>query len=149
VLRAKRCSWKRSSAIGALSYQRWGIARVFLMLKRGEVRAPDVRRFLMHLLRHIAGRIVVLWDGLQAHRAKLVNEWLAHNPRLRVVRLPAYAPELNPVEGLWAWTKNTGLANVCEERLEPLERRVRTRVRAVRRAPTLLWGFLHKTGIYL
>jgi transposase len=32
-------------------------------------------------------------------------------PRLEVFQLPAYAPELNPVEQLWTWTKDKQLVN--------------------------------------
>ena len=149
VLRTKLRSWKRMSAIGALSYRRDGPARIFLHLHRGEVRAPAIRSFLRHLLRHVPGKIVVLWDGLQAHRAKLVQHFVAEHSRLGVVRLPAYAPELNPVEGLWSWTKGTKLANVCADSLAPVARRVRNGVRCANRRPALLWGFLDKAGLCL
>jgi transposase len=43
--------------------------------------------FLGHLLRHLPGKVLVGWQGLPQHRARLATE-----------RLPAYAPELNPVE---------------------------------------------------
>lgn len=149
VLRPKLRSWKRASAIGALSYRRSGQARVFLKLHRGEVRALQVRQFLAHLLRHVPGEVVVLWDGLQAHRAKLVRQWAEQQERLELVRLPAYAPELNPVEGLWSWTKGSRLANVCEDSLGPVTARVRAGIGVARRRPALLWGFLAKTGIFL
>lgn len=149
VLRTKLRSWKRMSAIGALSYRRCGAARIFLRLHRGEVRAPQIRQFLQHLLRHLPGRIVVLWDGLAAHRAKLIRTWADEHPRIRLVRLPAYAPELNPVEGLWAWTKGTRLANVCADSLDPVARRVRNGMRCARRSSALLWSFLEKAGLSL
>jgi transposase len=79
---------------------------------RGEVRDKQVLHFLRHLLRHIPGKVIVLWDGLPAHRAVLAREWIPGQARPRVVRLPAYAHELNPVEGRWAWAKGTLLANV-------------------------------------
>jgi transposase len=113
------------------------------------VRAEQVRQFLKHLLRHIPGKIVVLWDGLAAHRAKLVRDWAAEQTRLRIVRLPAYAPELNPVEGMWAWNKGTQLANVCEDDLRPILTRVRRGIRRVRRQPYLIWRFLDKAGLSL
>ena len=122
---------------------------MLLQLHRGAIRAPQIRGFLSHLLRHIAGKIVVLWDGLQAHRSKLVREWVAEHRRIELVRLPAYAPELNPVEGLWSWTKTTKLANVCEESLAPATRRVRLGIRSARRRPNLLWSFLHKARLSL
>ena len=149
VLRPKLRSWRRASAIGAVGYRRSGQARIFLKLHRGEVRAKQVLQFLRHLLRHIPGKVIVLWDGLSAHRAVLVREWISGQARLRVVRLPAYAPELNPVEGLWAWAKGTLLANVCEDHLEPITERVRCGIRNARQRPALIWGFLEKAGLFL
>lgn len=89
------------------------------------------------------------WDGLQAHRFKLVLEWAKRQRRLTLVRLPAYAPELNPVEGLWSWIKTTCLANVAEDTLEPVKRRVRNGARRVRRRPAVLWGSLEKADLSL
>lgn len=147
ILRPKHRSWKRVSATGAIAYRADGRTRLFLRFRRGEIHAPDVVTFLRHLRRHIHGRILILWDGLQAHRSKLVRLWLEKNPRISVNRLPAYAPELNPVEGLWGWTKGTLLANVCEESLSPIIKRVRRGVRALRRRPYLFWAFLEGTGL--
>ena len=64
-------------------------------------------------------------------------------------RLPAYAPELNPVEALWAWLKYGRLANVAEDGLERLAARVRRGVRNSRRRQALLWAFLAKAGLDL
>ena len=149
VLRTKMRSWKRMSAIGALAYRRDGRSRVLMRFHRGEVRTPQVLAFLRHLLRHLRGEIVLIWDGLQAHRAKQVREFVERQPRLQVVRLPPYAPELNPVEGLWGWIKGTCLANVCEDTLEPVVAHVRRGVRRLRRRDDLPWAFLSRTGIFL
>ena len=55
----------------------------------------------------------MLWDGLPAHRGRAMRDWLNTQRRWLVVeRLPAYALELNPVEGLWSWLKGTQLANL-------------------------------------
>ena len=149
VLRTKMRSWKRMSAIGALAYRRDGRSRVLLRFHPGEVRTHQVLVFLKHLLRHLRGKVVLIWDGLQAHRALPVRAFVESHPRLEVVRLPAYAPELNPVEGLWGWIKGTCLANVCEETLAPVVEHVRSGVRRLRRRRALPWAFLSRTGISL
>lgn len=149
VLRPKCRSWKRAAAIGAVSYARNGRARVFLRLQRTEVRTRHCVSFLRHLLRHVRGDVLVLWDGLAAHWARAVRDLERAQPRLKLVRLPAYAPELNPVEGLWAWTKGTALANVCADRLSEVTGRVRRGIRRARSRPAVLWGFLEKAGLFL
>jgi hypothetical protein len=41
------------------------------------VREPVVVRFLRHLLRHTGERLLVVWDGLPAHRGKVVKQFLS------------------------------------------------------------------------
>jgi len=135
------------AAIGALAYARSG-ARVFLRLHRGTVRSEEIVGFLRHLRRHVRGRATLIWDGLIAHRSITTCRYVETQRRwLRVVRLPAYAPELNPVEAMWAWLKQQTLANVAEVGLERLADRVREGTRATRRRPRLLEGFLAKAGL--
>lgn len=151
IIRPKARSWKWMSAIGALAYRRRsGRAHMLLLFQDGAVKTPGVLRFLCHLRRHTRGRVVLLWDGLQAHRAVEVTRWIKANSHwLSVERLPAYAPELNPVEGLWAWLKSSCLANVCADDIRPLLHRVRNGASRARRRPALLHGFLAKAGLSL
>jgi putative transposase len=137
------------SAIGALAYRPGrGPAGIFLQFHAGNVRSEQVVRFLRHLRRHVRGPVTLIWDGLHAHRSVETREHMEKQRRwLTVIRLPAYAPELNPVEALWAWLKQQRLANVPEEALELLANRVRRGVRAGRRRPDLLLGFLAKAGL--
>lgn len=69
--------------------------------------------FLRHLLRHIRGNILLVWDRGSNHRAKPVRDLIANHPRLQVEFLPPYAPELNPVEYLWSHLKWSLLANIA------------------------------------
>jgi transposase len=68
-------------------------------------RGPAVVLVIQLLARHVRGRGTLLWDGLTAHRAKPVRDWLHKHPRFQIERLPAYRPELNLVEGLCSWMK--------------------------------------------
>ena len=132
--------------IGTLAYRARAPrhARVFLMTHPGAIRSPQVVHFLKHLRRHIRGPVVLLWDGLHAHRSVVTREHVeAQNAWLTLHRLPAYAPELNPVEGLWAWFKGTA-ANLCPDSLAPVRRQLR-----LGRHPGRLWGFLHKAGLFV
>lgn len=137
------------SAIGALAYRVDGSrSKLFLRLKRGPVLAPDFVRFLQHLSRHLDGRVMVVWDRLNGHRSLLVSQWKACHKRFEIHFLPAYAPELNPVEALWAWLKGTCLANCSHDELEPLSREVRRGACRARRRCALLTGFRRKAGLY-
>lgn len=99
-----RYSYKhdRVSALAALSVS---AARkhmgVYFRFSKENFNAPRVVAFLRHLLRHLRGHVIVLWDGATIHKGPLMRQLCADYPRLRLERFPAYAPELNPVEYIW------------------------------------------------
>jgi hypothetical protein len=76
--------------------------------------------YLRQLLRHQRGKILLLWDRSPIHRGPKVKALLAAHPRLRIEELPAYAPELNPVEFIWSYLKYAKLANLNMADLEAL-----------------------------
>jgi len=138
------------SALGALAYDlRKRVARVFVSFVRHSFKADDVLRFVKHLARHIRGRVTLVWDNLQAHKSQKLRRWINCHRRFRLVYLPAYAPELNPVEGLWSWLKTHHLGNVCADTLEPVVALAREGTKIARRRPPLLWSFLRKAGLSL
>jgi transposase len=91
------------------------------------LRGPDVVRFLRHLLRHIPGKVLVIWDGAPIHGAQVVKDFLAQGGAARIwlERLPAYAPELNPDEGIWNLVKRVELRNLCCDELTELRLELR------------------------
>ena len=142
-------SWRRVSAIGALAYRLDGSeARVFVCMHDDTIRTAEVRRFVTHLHRYLEGPVLLVWDGLNAHRTQAVRDRIAEYG-WDAQRLPAYAPELNPVEGLWAWTKTGALANRGRDDLSVLMDAVRRATRRVRRLPSVLGGLLAKAGLSL
>lgn len=68
---------------------------------------------------------------------------------LEVKRLPAHAPELNPVEGLWSNLKSRELANRCETHLQMVTIAARQGANRVRSQRSLHLGFLRHTGLQL
>ena len=61
---------------------------------------------MQHLQRHIGGKLTIIWDGLPAHRSRVVREFVtSQGPRLQLEWLPAYAPELNPIENVWEYLR--------------------------------------------
>jgi transposase len=70
--------------------------------------------FLTQLRAHHPGPLIVIWDNGPAHGGDAVREYLA-TPDLgvRLLRLPAYSPDLNPAEALWAWAREEVTANTC------------------------------------
>jgi hypothetical protein len=58
--------------------------------------------FLKQLLDRVAGEIVLVWDNHPIHKRRMVQDFIATQPRLHVYYFPTCAPELNPVEFVWA-----------------------------------------------
>ena len=73
----------------------------YFRLFPGAIRSPQIIEFLSHLLRHVPGKLLIVWDGLPGHRSRATWEFIREQRgRLWVEFLPGYAPELNPVEYL-------------------------------------------------
>jgi transposase len=85
------------------------------------VTTPDTAAFLRDLLRHLRGRVIVVWDRGPIHRGDPIRRVLADYPRLTLERLPSYAPELNPVEQLWNHIKYARLANLSAPDADALD----------------------------
>jgi len=141
-------NWTRLSAIGALAWRPGEAAvRLFLSLHDHAVRQPDIVSYLRSLRRHIRGPVIVVWDNLSAHRAKQVREYVAVNCEwLTLVYLPPYAPELNPVEQVWANLRARELANYTPDSLDELEAQIARGKRRIRRSNHGL-GFIKHTGL--
>jgi transposase len=57
---------------------------------------------------------LIIGAGLRAHCSKLVRQYFkADEERIQLEFLPACAPELNPVEYIWAFLKNHEVSNPC------------------------------------
>nr|WP_234384488.1 transposase [Streptomyces sp. MMG1121] len=89
-----------------------------------------------------------MWDRLNTHISKTMQALAAERDWLTVVLLPGYAPELNPVEGLWAHIKRS-LANLATRTLGELESLLRRRLKALQYRHNILGGFLTGTGLAL
>jgi putative transposase len=65
------------------------------------ITGKEMIRYLKHLLNTFTGNIVLVWDNHPIHKRKMVQEFIAAQPRLTVFHFPTAAPELNPAEYLW------------------------------------------------
>lgn len=140
-------NWKRLSAIAGLTFKNF-----FFQLHTGAIKSAQVLEFLQALHRQLPGKILLLWDGAPIHRSCAVAEFLAQQTDwLHVERLPAYAPELNPVEYLWAYWKKTELANFCAKdvwELSYVASQALKRIRRRRRRPHLIAAFFAQAELF-
>src|SRR5258708_39988281 len=80
-------NWKVLSAVAGITW--WNF---YFRLYEDTIRAPQVVDFLVHLLRQLPGRLLVIWDRSKTHRSRLVGEFVAgQRGRLALDYLPAYA----------------------------------------------------------
>jgi transposase len=95
--------------------------------------------------------VVLIWDGLSAHWSHRMRAYLdsQRDWLLRVERLPAYAPELNAVEYLWANLKDVELANRQTTTLAEVADAATQGIQRVCKSETLAVGFLAHTGLTL
>jgi transposase len=122
-------NWKSLSIIGGLAL--W---RFYFQIQAGSIKSLQVVEFLRHLQRHIPEKILVIWDGAPIHRSLLVKNHVASTKgRLVVERLPAYAPELNPVEYMWGHLKNHEIANLIVTKAWELSFEATAALRRMRR----------------
>jgi transposase len=143
-------NWKRLSMAAALCIRPGGGgAQLALHVQPGSYDTERVIVALGELRRFLGGeKATLIWDGLPAHRSGMMRAWLAQQRSWLVVeRLPAYAPDLNPVEGVWSNLKNTELANLVTDTLGDIIGAAYTGIDRIRRTPNLAYGFLHATGL--
>ena len=101
----------------------------------------------LHRLRHDAehagaGPVFVIVDGHPAHRARAVDNFVGSTDgALRLYRLPAYSPQLNPDEWVWNNVKADGVAPAAPKGLEQMKAVVVGRLRRLQRLPHVVRGF--------
>ena len=104
--------YDRLSVLGAvtLSPQRRRIGLPFQIF-RNNIRTAEVVSFVQQLQRSLRGPLIIVWDRWSVHRSAAKHFLHASRAEIEFEFLPAYAPELNPVESLWSHTKYSDLAN--------------------------------------
>ena len=152
VLTATGANWQRLSVAGALAF-RWDARRTrfYFQTRPGSYTDVALIAFVRQLKRHFRGRrVLLLWDGLGAHRSRTMRAYLGRQRAwLTVERLPGYAPELNPIEQVWGNVKGGELANVCAADLAALRHPAHRGFARIRRQPQLAFAFLRHAGLTL
>jgi len=147
-----RFNWKRASMAAALCYgSRGGGAQLAFHHQPDAYDTQALIQALGELRRFLGGqKATLLWDGLPAHRSRDMQRFLASQRRWLVVeRLPGYAPDLNPVEALWANLKGVELANLAGESLAEVTAAAERGVQRIRGTPHLAFSFLRHCGLSL
>lgn len=138
-------NWDKLSVIGGIS-----LKSIYFQVHEESIKSAQVIHFLEHLQRHVKGKLLIIWDGLPAHRSKELAQWLATTKgQVWVERLPADAPELNPIEYLWGNIKGGEVANFSPKELWELSREAKKALLKRRRRPKLIRAFWIQTELDL
>jgi transposase len=145
-------NWKRLSMSAALCFRPDGSdASLVFGMKAGSYNDESLMEFLAELHRHLDGhKVTLIWDGLSSHRSLAMQAFLNQQRKWLVVeRLPAYAPDLNPVEQVWGNLKGSELANLCPDTIGEAEETVGRALCRIGNETRLAFAFLRHCGLPL
>jgi transposase len=147
----------RVSVAGLVCLQPGARSRLFYRVRvhrgrKGERRSmseADYAGLITAAHQQLQAPVILIWDRLNTHVSAVMHAFIqAHPDWLTEVRLPAYAPELNPAEGAWAAMKN-GLGNLAVRDVDQLAAIMKNRLKRIQYRPALIEAFLAQTGLTL
>jgi transposase len=144
-------NWKRLSLAGALAYEPDGSdAHLVFELRPGAYNDEMLIEFLSEMNDIEQRTVLLVWDGLPAHRSRRMREWV-HSQRhwLSVEQLPGYAPELNPLEQAWGNLKSQELANLCSDTIDEVAGIAEDGLDRIGTDANLCLAFLRHSGLRL
>ncbi|MBA4867379.1 transposase, partial [Streptomyces sp. PSKA54] len=113
--------------------------RIHLPLKgaRKSFAWTDYRDLVVRAHIQLGGPIVLVWDNLNTHLAAGMKKFAAEHDWLTVFQFPSYAPDLNPVEGIWSLLRRGPMANTAFTDPDHLIRTLRRGLRHIQHRPRL------------
>jgi len=107
------------------------LSNAYFRLHEGAIKSEQIVAFLKALIKQIGRPPLIVWDGLKAHRSRLVREYVDRlDGKIALAFLPPDAPDLNPVEYLWARLERHALANYCPPSIAELSITARSRLKS-------------------
>jgi transposase len=133
-----------------LSPQARRVGLYYWPLVKRNFHGEEVVEFLQYLTHKLPGAWTVVWDRNKIHKkSKVVRAWLAKHPEVVVEDFPVYAPNSNPDEWVWSWSKYGKLCNLCPADVEILYTYVMDALMQLKQQPSLLASFVISAGVPL
>lgn len=114
------------------------------------MKSEQLIEFLKALKQQTGKPLLIVWDGVRTHKSRKVKQWLdEQDGRIAMAFLPPYAPELSPVEAIWAYLKKHEIANLCPANLTEVSGYARNRLKSMQRRPELIQAFWKQAQLAL
>ncbi len=137
-------NWRHVSSIAALTR-----CEFYFRLHEGSIKKEQIVEFLQGIMTQMKRPLLVIWDGLRSHHSRQVREYVnGLDGQIKIEFLPAYAPDLNPVEYLWAWLKRHALANYCPNNLNELKTKTRHKLWSAQKRPSIIAACWKHAGLW-
>jgi len=157
IVRVRGAGGGRVSIAGVACYRPGDRPHLFYKLRvhrrrKGEPKGfawRDYRDLITSAHHGLSAPLVWVWDNLNVHLRAELRAFTEAQAWLRVFRLPAYAPDLNPVEGIWSVLKRGVLANLAVASFAHLVQVIRHGLKKIQYQPGLIEGCLAGTGLTL
>ncbi|MEV6107810.1 transposase [Streptomyces sp. NPDC051940] len=147
----------RVNIAGAVCFKPGQRPRLFFKLhgyhrRKGEVKTfawSDYRDFIRTVHLQLGTPVVWVWDNLSVHLQQELFDFEAeHRDWLAIFHLPPYAPEINPLEGIWSLLKRA-LSAFAAADLVHLTQVIKRKLKKIQYQPHLVTGCLPPTGLDL
>ncbi|MFF4732302.1 transposase [Streptomyces mirabilis] len=158
VIRVRGRSQRRISVAALACYKQGERSRLIYRPKqhvdhkRGGRRSfawTDYRDLPTAAHQQLGAPIVLVWDNLNVHKDRRLREFIDTHDWITGYFLPAYAPDLNPVEGIWSLLRRSSQANTAFTDPDHLMRALRHGLREIQYRSNLVDGCLAETGLTL
>lgn len=122
---------------------------LYFRIHSHNIRFGEAIELITLVHRHLRRRFILVLDRYSVHR-KAVRLLQEKHPRwFEAEWLPAYAPELNPVEQVWNHSKYSDLANFIPDDVDHLQRELDGSIRGQRRNSNLLRSFFKHAQLWI
>jgi transposase len=140
----EHCGYEHLSIAAAIS----PVGNLVFWVRRSSFKGFQTAVFLEYLGEcYQKNKLIVAWDGATIHKSQEVKELLSEKPgHFLLQQIPAYSPELNPVELLWAYLKKK-LANQIFLTLDQLYDAVCLELEQIENNKELIISFFKKETI--
>jgi transposase len=133
------------SVIGGMTLE----GSLYVQIHRSSIGAHGAVEFVRHLLRHVPGRLLLLWDSARIHKSAELKDFrrLDTIQRLTIEYFPSYAPEVDPQEYVWHHLKHIDLRNLTDRSIDQLWVHLRMATKRLRARTGLLKSLTRHAGL--